>query len=48
MKMVRQSNAMYEAPAMAIYEVCAEHGFSLSEGSTIEQIGGRSEEEAWG
>ena len=45
--MVRQSNAMYEAPVMAIYEVRAELGFSLSNGSIIEQVGGRSEEEEW-
>ena len=47
MKMVRQSNAMYEAPAMDIYEMRAELGFSLSNGSIIEQVGGRSEEEEW-
>jgi hypothetical protein len=45
--MVRQNNAMYEAPAMAIYEVCVELGFGLSEGSGIEHIGGRLEEEEW-
>ena len=45
--MVRQNNAIYEAPAMTIYEVYVELGFGLSGGSGIEQVGGRSEEEEW-
>lgn len=37
----------YAAPALEICEVEIEKGFALSDGSTIEQLGGRSEEEEW-
>jgi hypothetical protein len=37
----------YLSPILEIISVEAERGFSLSGGSTIEQIGGRLEEESW-
>ena len=37
----------YAAPALEICEVEIEKGFALSNGSIIEQVGGRSEEEEW-
>jgi hypothetical protein len=37
----------YAAPALEICEVEIEKGFALSDGSTVEQISGRAEEESW-
>ena len=37
----------YAAPALEICEEEIEKGFALSDGSIIEQVGGRSEEEEW-
>lgn len=38
---------VYEEPSVTMHEVCVEGGFVLSDGSIIEQVGGRSEEEEW-
>ena len=37
----------YAEPTLEICEVEIEKGFALSDGSIIEQVGGRSEEEEW-
>jgi hypothetical protein len=37
----------YKAPSVEMYDVLTEQGFCLSGGSTVEQVGGRTEEESW-
>ena len=44
---IMRTNKAYEVPSVEMYDVLTEHGFELSGGSTIEQIGGRLEEEEW-
>lgn len=47
MKTTMKNQNAYNAPLMEMYEMLAEQGFCLSGGSTVEQVGGRSEEEEW-
>jgi hypothetical protein len=37
----------YKAPSAVVCEIRTERGFLISGGSTIEQVGGRAEEEEW-
>ena len=37
----------YIVPEIEVIEVEIEKGFALSDGSTVEQISGRAEEESW-
>ena len=38
---------VYEKPLVMMHKVHVEAGFSLSVGSSIEQVGGRLDEETW-
>lgn len=38
---------VYKEPSVMMHEVCVEGGFVLSGGSSIEQVGGRLDEETW-
>jgi hypothetical protein len=45
--MTKMVKVCYEAPTVEMCEVCVEQGFSVSGGSTIENVGARATEEEW-
>jgi hypothetical protein len=47
LKMTKMVKVCYEAPTVEMCEVCVEQGFSVSGGSTIENVGARATEEEW-
>ena len=44
---IMKTRKAYKAPSVEMYDLLTERGFCLSGGSTIEQVGGRTEEESW-
>lgn len=48
MKMTNNGNFIgYEAPLMDVCAVLVEQGFSISGGSSVEQVGDRADEIEW-
>jgi hypothetical protein len=45
--MIKMVKVFYVAPTVELCEVRVEQGFSVSGGSTIENVGGRAAEEEW-
>ena len=46
MRNIADVKRTYQVPSFEVCEVCTELGFAVT-GSTIEQIGGRNEEQEW-
>lgn len=44
---MRNDKWVYVTPCAEVYNVVTEQGFALTQGSTIEQIDGRNEDQAW-